>query len=431
LREAIERILNSEMRLATGCTEPAAIALCAAVARRALGVPAESVRVSASGNMVKNAMAAGIPHTDWTGIRAAAAIGAAGADADAGLEVLDRADAAIHEAAGALLAADKVALALAETDEKLYIDVALSGGGHTARAVIAGDHERVVRTERDGAVLFSLGAQEACGVTPEYIQETLSVRGIWDYVRTMPPEETPEIILRSIEINSAISHEGLTHDYGLCIGKTLQGHTEPDGAGTDLATCAMFLTAGGADARMAGAPMPVVSNSGSGNQGITATMPVVAAARFLAKPRGELLRAVTLSNLILIYIKSKFGRLSALCGATVAATGAACGITYLMGGSLREISFAIFNMMGNVTGMLCDGAKADCALKISTCVGAAVQASNMAMHGLRVARTDGIVDEDVEQTIENFARLGSQGSAQLDRIILEIMLGKGRESQAD
>lgn len=428
MREAIERILNSEMRLATGCTEPAAIALCAAAARRSLGVPAETVRVSASGNMVKNAMAAGIPHTDWTGIRAAAAIGAAGADADAGLEILDRADIAVHAEAGTLLAAGAVTLSLAQTDEKLYIDVTLSGGGHTARAVIAGDHERVVRTERDGSVLFSRGAQEEGGVTPEYIQETLSVRGIWDYVRAMPPGETPEIILRSIEVNGAICREGLRRDYGLRIGKTLQGHTGLDGAGTDLATCAMFLTAGGADARMAGAPMPVVSNSGSGNQGITATMPVVAAARFLGKPREELLRAVTLSNLILIYIKSKFGRLSALCGATVAATGAACGIAFLRGGGLREISYAIFNMMGNVTGMLCDGAKADCALKISTCVSAAVQAADMAVRGLRVAHTDGIVDEDVEKTIENFARLGSQGSAQLDRIILDIMLAKAQEN---
>lgn len=192
----------------------------------------------------------------------------------------------------------------------------------------------------------------------------------------------------------------------------------------DMVTNSMIITTAGADARMAGAPFSVVANSGSGNQGITTTMPVVSLAKWKEIPEDKMVRAVTLSNLIAIRIKSKFGRLSAMCGASVAGTGAACGITYLLGGGYDEICRAIHNMIGDVTGMLCDGAKADCSLKISTCVNAAFQAAFMAMRGVRVESTDGIVEDNVEYTIDNFAKLGNEGSGPMDAAILEMMLNK-------
>ena len=228
----------------------------------------------------------------------------------------------------------------------------------------------------------------------------------------------------SIDVNSAISDEGMNHPYGLCIGRGILDDMQKGYRGDSLTTYAMQLASAGADARMAGADAPVVSNSGSGNQGIACTMPVVAVAKKLGVSDEQMMRAVTLSNLMGIYIKSQFGRLSAFCGATVAGIGSSCGIAYLLGGGLPEVENCVFNMIGNVTGMLCDGAKADCALKIATCTNAAMQSALMAMRGIRVLSTDGIVENDVEKTISNFATLGNEGSVTLDQIVLDMMLKK-------
>ena len=415
------RILNSEMELATGCTEPGAVALTAAEAGQALrkaGVDkAEEITVNASINIIKNAMSAGIPGTDYEGMDYAAAIGALGGDPVYLLEVMNHVPRETVESAAALVKAGKVRVNVAQVPQKLYIEVIAKGGGHTGRAIVRDLHTNVVLVEQDGVATLdkrdtdTTAAGDSDVVTPEQIASFLTVRSIWDYcTKELDPMNDPIDIIRSaVKVNSVISNEGLSKEYGLAIGRNL-----------DL-NCA--------DARMAGAPVSVVANSGSGNQGITATMPVVAAARWLDIDEPTMLRAVTLSNLIAIRIKSKFGRLSNLCGATVAGTGAACGITYLLGGGYHEICCAIQNMVGNVTGMVCDGAKADCALKISTCVNAACQAAAMGTRGVRVQSTDGIVEENVERTLDNFAILSTHGTS--DSVILDLMLNKEHAPDAE
>lgn len=429
-KQKVIDILNSEMELATGCTEPAAIAFTAASAARHLGgEQAESIHVLASGNMIKNAMAAGIPGTNYTGMEYAAGIGAMGGDPDKKLQVITGVDLSVYANAQKLVESGKVKVEVAKTTEKLYVDVSLHGATHTARAVISGGHTSLVLVQEDGkTVLENKGeGTQAGGVNPEEIRSTLSVEKIFEFIESIDPKNDPlDIIRQSISVNTAISEEGLKNDYGLKIGKTVRKEMEKGFIGNNMVSNVVSVTTAAADARMAGAPFAVVSNSGSGNQGITTTMPVVAAAKWLKSGEDRMIRAVTLSNLIAIYIKSKFGRLSAMCGATVAGTGAACGVTYLLGGGLKQISYAIQNMIGNVTGMLCDGAKADCALKINTCTNAAMQSAFMAMQGLRVQKTDGIVEDDVEKSIDNFTALGNKGSVAMDSLVLHMMLHKDR-----
>ena len=430
------RILDSEMQLATGCTEPGAIALTAAYAGaqlKKMGDTLTGLNVLASTNIIKNAMAAGIPGTDYTGIPYAAAIGAVAADPDKQLEVINGVSDAVYHEAEALVKDGRVPVTLAKVPQKLYIDVTATGKSHAARAVIADAHTNLVLLEADGKELFKAqsgaAAGEGSGVSPEEIADFLTVKKIFDFCdKELDPANDPiDIIRSSIKVNSAICEAGMQKDYGLAIGPNLARNCTDGIMERDMVTNSMIVTTAGADARMAGAPYSVVTNSGSGNQGITTTMPVVSLAQYKNIPEDKMIRAVTLSNLIAIRIKSKFGRLSAMCGASVAGTGAACGIVYLLGGGYEEVSRCVHNMIGDVAGMLCDGAKADCSLKISTCVNAAFQAAFMALRGVRVQSTDGIVETDVEKTMDNFARLGNQGSGPLDAAILDMMLSKEKE----
>lgn len=424
------KIMNSEMKLATGCTEPGAVALATALASAKLEEEVTSIKVLASGNIIKNAMAAGIPGTTFTGMDYAAALGAVGGNPEKQLRVIDGLSEEAKEKARQLVTSGKVLVDMAPVTERLYIDATVYGGSKNARVVISGDHTNVVLIEVNGVSVYSKEVENGFNnleetVTPEQIIATLNVDVIYRFCQELDLEKDDLAIIRqSIALNSAVSQEGLTKDYGLKVGKTIDDDCNTGIITDDIVLTAMKHAAAAVDVRMAGADMAVVSNSGSGNQGITATVPVVAVAEKLGIGADRLIRAVTLSNLIAIYIKAKLGRLSALCGATVAATGAACGVTYLLGGDLTQVKNTIQNMIGNVTGMLCDGAKADCALKVSTCTNAAIQASRMALKGLRVAATDGIVAEDVEATINNFAELGSKGSAALDEMILQMMLDK-------
>lgn len=428
------RILNSEMELATGCTEPGAIALTGAYAGAELNKLGEAIQrmeVKASTNIIKNAMAAGIPGTSYTGMPYAAAIGAVAAAPERKLEVINGVSADVYKAAELLVETGKVNVELAKVPQKLYIDVTVYGPTHSARAVIADLHTNLVLLEADGKELFKADPNAPVDtgrdvVTPEEIAAFLTVRKIYDYCdKELDPANDPIDIIRSaIRVNGEICERGMEKDYGLAIGPNLERNCRAGVMTRDMVTNSMIVTTAGADARMAGAPFSVVANSGSGNQGITATMPVVSLAKWKDIPEDKMVRAVTLSNLVAIRIKSKFGRLSAMCGASVAGTGAACGITYLLGGGYDEICRAIHNMIGDVTGMLCDGAKADCSLKISTCVNAAFQAAFMAMRGVRVQSTDGIVEDNVEYTIDNFAKLGNEGSGPMDAAILDMMLNK-------
>lgn len=427
------RILNSELELATGCTEPGAIALCGAYAGAELAKLGEKIQhmeVNCSTNIIKNAMAAGIPGTGYTGIPYAAAIGAVRAEPDRMLEVINRVAPEVYAQAEALAENGKVKMGHAADPRKLYIEIICYGETHKARAVIADLHTNLVELEADGKpVKFTAAGASGSSkktVPPEEIAEFLTVRKIYDFINTEldPENDSIDIVREAIDVNSNISDRGLEKDYGLAIGRGLRRNMMNGYMANDMVTNSMIATAAGADARMAGAPYSVVANTGSGNQGITATMPVVALARWLTTDEEKMIRAVTLSHLVVIRIKSKFGRLSALCGASVAGTGAACGITYLLGGDYDAICRAIHNMIGNVAGMLCDGAKADCALKISTCVNAAFQAAFMALREVRVQKTDGIVEQDVEYTLDNFAVLGNKGSGPMDEAMLDMMLHK-------
>lgn len=428
------RILNSEMELATGCTEPGAIALTGAYAGhelQKLGDQIQKLEVHASANIIKNAMAAGIPGTPYTGIPYAVAIGAFAAAPDRKLEVINNVSDKVYQAAEKLVESNKVTVDLAQVPQKLYIDVKAIGKDHQTHAVIADLHTNLVLLEADGKELFcakpgALPSGDKEIVPAEEIASFLTVQNIYDFCdKELDPAKDPiDIVRKAVQVNSHICEVGLSKDYGLAIGRNLDRNCHDGVMTRDMTTDAMIVTTSGADARMAGAPVSVVTNSGSGNQGITATMPIVAVAKWKGISEDKMMRAVTLSHLIAIRIHSKFGRLSALCGASVAGTGAACGITYLLGGGYSEICNAIHNMVGDVTGMMCDGAKADCALKISSCTNAAFQAAFMALRNVRVKSTDGIVENDVEKTMDNFAELGKRGSGPMDAEILKMMLNK-------
>ena len=430
-KESFIHILNTELELAAGCTEPAAVALASAAAARALeeaGGAVEHVAVSASTNILKNAMAAGIPGTKFTGMDYAAAIGAVGGDPSSVLEVISGVSQRKLERAEELVRAGGVTVTRADTPQKLYIDVTVTGGGHTGRAVISELHTKLTLIQSDDRVLLRKAAEGENGEEGSGSGSPMTMAAIWDFCTKQydPEQDQIRMLEQAVEVNSAISAAGLEQDYGLSVGRNLARACETGVMTMDLTVDAMMRTAAGADARMAGAPLSVVTNSGSGNQGITATMPVVAAARWLGVSRSTMMRALALSHLVSIHIKSGFGRLSNLCGATVAGTGAACGITYLLGGDFEAVCGAVHNMVGNVAGLVCDGAKADCALKISSSVNAAVQAALLAVNGVRVRGTDGVVEEDVEHTIQNFGALSKRGTA--DEVILDLMLHKHNNS---
>lgn len=429
--ENITAVLNDGLVLATGCTEPGALALTAAVAAKYLGEEVTSIHTNASGNIIKNAYSAGIPGTKLVGIEYAVAIGAIVAKPEKELQVIDGLTNEQIEKASVMVENKTVKVDLAKVPEKLYIEVTVKGKTRTAKAIIANVHTNVVYIEENSNVILDKRTHEhsnSSEYTDVQIKELLSIEKIYNYANTVNLSLLDKVRL-SIDVNTAISEEGLKNPYGLCIGRGICKDIEKGYRAESLVTCAMAAASAGADARMAGADIPVVSNSGSGNQGIACTMPVVAVAKNLGVSEEKMLRAVTLSNLVGIYIKSQFGRLSGFCGATVAGMGSSCAVVYLLGGGLKEIENCIFNMIGNVTGMLCDGAKADCALKIASCTNAAMQAALMALKGIRVMSTDGIVEDDVEKTISNFAVLGNQGSVQLDQIMLDMMLKKEKKSK--
>lgn len=427
-------ILEEELVAAMGCTEPIAIALAAARARELLDAEPARVEVKASGSIIKNAKSVVVPHTGGLkGIEAAAAAGIVAGRAERSLEVI--AEVSPEEIAGIAAYVERAPIAVERAASELDFDIvvrvfsdaeaqaaaaadACASPARSALVRIADFHTNIVREERDGKVLRDVAVPSVGGSGDGMTDRgVLSMEGIWDFAMTVELDDVRDLLDRQIACNGAIADEGLAGDWGANIGSVMLG-----AYGDDVKVRACACAAAASDARMSGCELPVVINSGSGNQGITATMPVVAAARWLDIDEEKMLRAVTLSNLIAIRIKSKFGRLSNLCGATVAGTGAACGITYLLGGGYHEICCAIQNMVGNVTGMVCDGAKADCALKISTCVNAACQAAAMGTRGIRVQSTDGIIEDNVEYTLDNFATLSTHGTS--DKVILDLMLNK-------
>ena len=416
--------LDKEMVVTLGCTEPMAIAFAAALAKKHVkGEIVTSVRVLASANVIKNAMAVIIPGTQGSGVNLAAALGVLVGDFSKGLEVLTGLTPRNVDEAKRMIEDKLVTVGVAETTKKLYIEVVVETFQSYAKVIVADEHTKVVLIEVDGLTLINKLTENKPNGSGRKEDSFITLDSIWEFVQRVQVKDL-DIIKKAIELNTTIGLEGLTNDYGLQVGKTIKESIRKGILTDDLITYAMALTAGASDARMSGSTLPVMSNSGSGNQGISATLPVVAVGERLQVSNERLIRAVTLSNLIAIYIKLKIGRLSALCGATASGTGASCGITYLLGGGKAEIKSAIQNMQGNTTGMFCDGAKVGCALKLSSCTNAAVLAAIMAIAGIAIQATDGIIERNAEQTIENLGRLAHEGSREMDRVILDIMVNK-------
>ncbi len=413
-------LLHREVVPALGCTEPITVSLAAARAVEALGRAPGRVSVKVSGNLLKNGMGVGVPGTGMTGLGIAAAVGAVGGRAELALEVLRDLTESQVEEGKRMLAEKRVEVSLAETEELLYAEVVASEGADSGRCVIAREHTAVVQVERNGEEIFSAPWP---GESGEEAAWPLTLERIHDFA-VNAPFEMISFILEAARLNEAIAVEGMANDWGLKVGKSMNEDIEQGLRADDIASFAIKMAAAASDARMDGIMLPVMSNSGSGNQGITATIPVVAFARRLEASDESLARALIMSHLTAIHLKHHLGRLSALCGAILAATGSSCGIVLLMGCDLMEMGYAVKNMVGNIAGMICDGAKTSCALKVASAVEAAVQAAFLAKRGTAVSGREGIVDDDIEACIRNLGRLGSCGMVQTDQVILDIMVHK-------
>lgn len=443
-------LINREVKPALGCTEPIAVALAVAKAVEILadnGTACSNASCSlwrltanfqidleVSGNILKNAMGVGIPGTGMIGLPIAAALGAVCGQADKGLEVLQGVNPDAVARARKLLADKRIKVKIADTEHLLYVKATVRlgagkasaeyttrKGGTEASAVIEDDHDKIVRTTFEDKILMNA---ESAAAAKESTGNNigLTVKEIHEFALTADYQDI-KFILEDRTLNLALAKEGLAGDYGLRVGKIIR-ENQKEVFGDDFMSYAMGLTAAASDARMAGCTMPAMSNSGSGNQGITVSMPVIAYALRYNIDDERLARALILSNLVAIHIKSHLGKLSALCGCVIASTGSSCGIVYLQGGGYEQICAAIKNMVGNITGMVCDGAKVGCAMKVASGVSSAVQSSVLAMRGICASETDGIIDKDIEKTIRNLGLIGSRGMRETDKMILDIMICK-------
>ena len=421
-RAKIIALINREVVPAIGCTEPIAVALCTARAAELLDTQPEKIEVRLSANILKNAMGVGIPGTGMIGLPIAVALGALVGRSEYRLEVLrDVTPEAVGRGAR-YIDEKRVCISLKEDiAEKLYIEVEASAGERRAVAVIAGGHTAFVYLERDGEVLLDKRtasvAEEEAGEVP------LTLRRVWDFAMTAPLDEL-RFILETRRVNKAAAERAFAGEFGHCVGRTLRCERERRVMGDSIFSRILSHPSAACDARMAGAMIPVMSNSGSGNQGIAATLPVVVYADETAADEEHTIRALVLSHLTVIYIKQSLGRLSALCGCVVAATGSSCGITYLMGGAYEQVAAAVKNMIANLTGMICDGAKPSCSMKLTSGVSTAVLSAMMAMDGHCVTPVEGIIEEDVDKCIRNLTAIGRDGMNETDRLVLGIMTHK-------
>lgn len=422
-RERIIALINREVVPAIGCTEPIAVALCVAKAAETLNQRPQKIQVLLSANILKNAMGVGIPGTDMIGLPIAVALGALIGKSEYQLEVLKDSTPEAVEAGKKMIEAQAIQISLKENiEEKLYIEVTCMAGEEKATAIISGGHTNFVYLSKNDSVLMD----KRSGTSGETEEESveLNLKKVYDFATTSPIEEL-QFILEARRLNKQAAERSFKGNYGHELGKTLcSSDSERLIMGSNTFTHILSYTSAACDARMAGAMIPVMSNSGSGNQGIAATLPVVVYAEDNHKSEEELTRALILSHLTAIYIKQSLGRLSALCGCVVAATGSSCGITYLMGGNYQQVSFAVQNMIANLTGMICDGAKPSCALKLTSGVSTAVLSAILAMENKCVTSVEGIIEDNVDLSIRNLTKIGSQGMNETDKLVLDIMTHK-------
>ena len=411
------KILRRELICAMGCTEPIALAYCAAKARSVLGCLPDRIKVEASGNIIKNVKSVVVPNTGGRrGIAAAAAIGVLGGDENASLQVISHVPENVKEGLGDYLDKSEIEITPLASDCLLDMIVTVSRGDSSAKVRIANEHTNIVLIEKDGEVLFKKdisASDEKEEDLPDY--DLLTVKDIYDFACTCDLEDVREILDRQIELNTAISQEGFRHDYGANIGKVLLK------TGDDIRTRAKASAAAGSDARMNGCELPVVICSGSGNQGMTTSLPVIEYAKELGADKEKLYRALLISNLITLHCKNDIGRLSAYCGAVSAGAGAGSGIAFLYGGDETVISHTIVNALAISSGIVCDGAKSSCAAKIATAVDTGIFGYEMYKNGQQFYDGDGLVLKGVENSIRNFGRLGRIGMRETDREIIYMM----------
>ena len=424
-QKEIIALIKQQVVPAIGCTEPIAVALCVAKATEVLGQVPEKVEVRLSANILKNAMGVGIPGTGMIGLPIAIALGALIGRPEKELEVLCDSNKQAVERGKQYIAENRIHISLEENDpDKLYINALVTADGHEAEARIKTHHTHVVLLRKDGEVL-SDNDKPACQSAQEPVADEpkLTLRKVYDFAMETDIEEL-RFILEAKRLNEAAAQSGLRENYGHQLGKTMQSPLGRGIMGDSIFSKVLSVTSCACDARMAGAMVPVMSNSGSGNQGICATMPVVVFAEENHNTEEETIRALIISNLTAIYIKQTLGALSALCGCVVASTGSSCGITYLMGGTYEQISYSVKNMIANLTGMICDGAKPSCTLKLTSGVSTAMLSAMLAMQHKYVSSQEGIIDEDVDQSIHNLTAIGSKGMDVTDRFVLNIMTHK-------
>ncbi len=416
------RLIRSETAPAMGCTEPAAGALCAAAAAAQLGCAPESLTVEVSSYIFKNAMNVGIPGTGETGLDIACAMGALCPKPELGLSVLGEFDPGLLPEARRL--ARNTRISVAEGVPKVYIRAVAHGGGSYGEAVIRDTHTGIVYLGRDGVP--SMEKEMAPFSAPESGGEgaQLDIPGIWQFGQEVPVSAL-YFLRELVQVNCAMAEEGLSHPYGLQVGRQMHSGTAAGLIAEDTANFAAAYTAAAADARMSGCEQAVMSVAGSGNQGLTATLPVIAVARKSGKSEEVMLRALAISILTTIHAKEYIGRLSVLCGCGVASSiGVTAGVVYMLGGSLEQAEMGIRTMTADISGIVCDGAKPGCALKIATSVGAAMRAASFALSGIGASAHDGIVAGDVEETLKNLGELGADGMAGANQVILDMLLHK-------
>lgn len=446
-KDAILKLIKRQVVPAIGCTEPMAVALCVSKATQLLGSRPEHIELRLSANILKNAMGVGIPGTGMIGLPIAIALGALVGRPELGLEVLRDCTCESVAEGRQYIAENRIRIVLEDEDpDKLFIDVVCKAGDHEAGARIKGSHTNFVMLTKDGSVVDESGEKKtesegngAMSVTNEGKERPLhqsaasashseepclTLRKVYEFAMETNPEEL-RFILEAKRLNEAAAASGLKENYGHKLGKTMCSPLGRGIMGDSIFSKVLSVTSCACDARMAGAMIPVMSNSGSGNQGICATMPVVVFAEENHNTEEELIRALILSNLTAIYMKQSLGSLSALCGCVVASTGSSCGITYLMGGSYDQICYAVKNMIANLTGMICDGAKPSCALKLTSGVSTAMLSAMLAMQNNVVTSAEGIIDDDVDKSIRNLTAIGSRGMDETDRYVLDIMTHKG------
>ena len=419
-KSAIIGLIQKEVVPAIGCTEPMAVALCTARATEMLGCRPEKITAQLSGNILKNAMGVGIPGTGMIGLPIAVALGALIGKSAYQLEVLKDLTPEALEEGKRFVAENRIHIGVKpDCCDLLYIEITCEADGKSETAIIEGSHTHFksegVRSEG------VKGVEENCQLSIVNCQ--LSLRLVYDFAMETPVDEL-RFILKTRDLNMGAAREALKHNYGHNLGKTIERPLAKGIFGNSIFSHIIAKTAAACDARMGGAMIPVMSNSGSGNQGICATNPVAVYAEENENTEEELIRALTLSHLTAIYIKESLGRLSALCGCVVAGIGSSVGITYLMGGDFEHICRSVKNMIANLTGMICDGAKPSCSLKIASGVSTAVMSAVLSMEGKCVSSAEGIVDECVDKTIHNLTSIGADAMCETDRKVLNIMTNK-------